>query len=105
MARYKVVDLSPKFLVVDLEKQLLSGSFAFAVHPSWRTTSIFPVLMRTTRMTKQAPRSSHRECCSKSSRAPTLKAWSAARHRTPMPQTRRVTSRDHWAVQSLPAPS
>ena len=32
MARYKVVDLSPKFLVVDLEKQLLPGSFAHAVH-------------------------------------------------------------------------
>ena len=32
MARYKVVDLSPKFLAVDLEKQLLPGSFAHAVH-------------------------------------------------------------------------
>ena len=32
MARYKVVDLSPKFLVVDLKKQLLPGSFAHAVH-------------------------------------------------------------------------
>ncbi len=32
MARYKVVDLSPKFLVVDLEKQLLPGSSAHAVY-------------------------------------------------------------------------
>ena len=32
MARYKVVDLSPRFLAVDLEKQLLPGSFAHAVH-------------------------------------------------------------------------
>ena len=32
MAPYKVVDLSPKFLVVDLEKQLLPSSFAHAVH-------------------------------------------------------------------------
>ena len=26
MARYKVIDLSPRFLAVDLEKQLLPGS-------------------------------------------------------------------------------
>ena len=32
MARYKVVDLSPRFLAVDLEKQLLPGSLAHAVH-------------------------------------------------------------------------
>ena len=32
MARYKLVDLSPRFLAVDLEKQLLPGSFAHAVH-------------------------------------------------------------------------
>ena len=32
MARYKPVDLSPRFLAVDLEKQLLPGSFAHAVH-------------------------------------------------------------------------
>ncbi len=32
MARYKIVDLSPRFLAVDLEKQLLPGSFAHVVH-------------------------------------------------------------------------
>lgn len=32
MARYKPVDLCPRFLAVDLEKQLLPGSFAHAVH-------------------------------------------------------------------------
>jgi len=32
MARYKAVDLSPRFLAVDLEKQLLPGSFSHAVH-------------------------------------------------------------------------
>jgi transposase len=32
MARYKAIDLSPRFLAVDLEKQLLPGSFAYAVH-------------------------------------------------------------------------
>jgi len=32
MVRYKHVDLSPRFLAVDLEKQLLPGSFAYAVH-------------------------------------------------------------------------
>lgn len=32
MARYKAIDLSPRFLAVDLEKQLLPGSFAHAVH-------------------------------------------------------------------------
>ena len=32
MARYKAVDLSPRFLAVDLEKQLLPGGFAHAVH-------------------------------------------------------------------------
>ncbi len=32
MARYKVVDLSPKFLAVDLEKPLLPSSFSHTVH-------------------------------------------------------------------------
>ena len=32
MARYKMIDLSPRFLAVDLERQLLPGSFAHAVH-------------------------------------------------------------------------
>jgi len=32
MARYKTIDLSPRFLAVDLEKQLLPGSFVHAVH-------------------------------------------------------------------------
>jgi transposase len=32
MARYKTIDLSPRFLAVDLEKQILPGSFAHAVH-------------------------------------------------------------------------
>lgn len=32
MARYKVIDTSPRFLAVDLEKQLLPGSFEHAVH-------------------------------------------------------------------------
>ena len=32
MARYKMIDLSLRFLAVDLEKQLLPGSFAHAVH-------------------------------------------------------------------------
>ncbi|MBK9217217.1 MAG: IS1182 family transposase [Uliginosibacterium sp.] len=32
MARYKHIDTSPRFLSVDLEKQLLPGSFAHAVH-------------------------------------------------------------------------
>ena len=32
MARYKTIDTSPRFLAVDLEKQLLPGSFAHAVH-------------------------------------------------------------------------
>jgi transposase len=32
MARYKTIDLSPRFLAVDLHKQLLPGSFAHAVH-------------------------------------------------------------------------
>ena len=32
MARYKTIDLNPRFLAVDFEKQLLPGSFAHAVH-------------------------------------------------------------------------
>lgn len=32
MARYKQIDTSPRFLAVDLEKQLLPGSFEHAVH-------------------------------------------------------------------------
>ncbi len=32
MARYKLIDTNPRFLAVDLEKQLLPGSFEYAVH-------------------------------------------------------------------------
>lgn len=32
MARYKWIDTSPRFLAVDLAKQLLPGSFEHAVH-------------------------------------------------------------------------
>ncbi|WP_374341530.1 hypothetical protein [Azonexus sp.] len=32
MARYKTIDTSPRFLAVDLAKQLLPGSFAHAVN-------------------------------------------------------------------------
>ena len=32
MARYKIVDMSPRPLSVDLEAQLVPGSFAHAVH-------------------------------------------------------------------------
>ena len=32
MARHKTIDTSPRFLAVDLEKQLLPGSFEYAVH-------------------------------------------------------------------------
>ena len=32
MARYKAIDTSPRFLAVDLKKQLLPGSFEYAVH-------------------------------------------------------------------------
>ena len=32
MARYKHIDTSPRLLAVDLERQLLPGSFAHAVH-------------------------------------------------------------------------
>ena len=32
MAHYKAIDTSPRFLAVDLEKQLLPGSFEYAVH-------------------------------------------------------------------------
>lgn len=32
MARYKAIDTSPRFLAVDLEKQLMPGSFEYAVH-------------------------------------------------------------------------
>jgi transposase len=32
MARYKVIDTSPRFLAVDLDKQLLPGTFEHAIH-------------------------------------------------------------------------
>lgn len=32
MARYKWIDTTPRFLAVDLAKQLLPGSFEHAVH-------------------------------------------------------------------------
>ncbi len=32
MARYKVIDSSPRFLAVDLQRQLLSGTFELALN-------------------------------------------------------------------------
>ena len=32
MARYKHIDISPRFLAVDLERQLLPGTFEHALH-------------------------------------------------------------------------
>lgn len=32
MARYKHIDTSPRFLAVDLERQLLPGTFEHALH-------------------------------------------------------------------------
>jgi hypothetical protein len=32
MARYKHIDTSPRFIVVDLERQLLPGTFEHALH-------------------------------------------------------------------------
>jgi hypothetical protein len=32
MARYKPIDTSPRFLAVDLERQLLPGTFEHALH-------------------------------------------------------------------------
>ena len=32
MARYKVIDASPRFIAVDRQRQLMPGSFAHAVH-------------------------------------------------------------------------
>lgn len=32
MARYKTVDTSPRFLAVDLERQLVAGTFEHALH-------------------------------------------------------------------------
>ena len=32
MARHKAIDICPRYLAVDLEKQLLPGSFEDAVH-------------------------------------------------------------------------
>ena len=39
MARYKAIDTSPRFLAVDLEKQLLPGSFEHAVRSFWAVGS------------------------------------------------------------------
>lgn len=32
MARYKHIDTSPRFLAVDLQKQLMAGSFEYALN-------------------------------------------------------------------------
>jgi len=39
MARYKVIDTSPRFLAVDLEKQLLAGSFEHAMRSAHKARS------------------------------------------------------------------
>ena len=37
MARYKQIDMSSRFLAVDLSRQILPGSFEFTLIPSHRS--------------------------------------------------------------------
>ncbi len=37
MARYKAIDTSPRFLAIDLERQLLPGTFEHAIHTTRST--------------------------------------------------------------------
>ena len=100
MARYKPVDLSPRFLAVDLEKQRLRGSFSMPDITSWRTTSICRVLTPATATTPPAPRPTRRGCCSRSSCAaipppplhhPSRLRLRSGRRRCPPPGERRST--------------
>lgn len=78
MARYKTIDLSPRFLAVDLAKQLLPGSFAHAVHHLLDhdfDLSSFDVRYRNDETGASAYPPGG---CLRSSSAPTPKAWSAA---------------------------
>lgn len=65
MARYKHIDISPRFLAVDLEKQVLPGSFAHAFITCWIMTWICLASMPGTISTPWAPRRCHPACCSK----------------------------------------
>ena len=62
MARYKPIDTSPRFLAVDLHKQLLPGSLAHAVD---HLLLIYPVSMRAIETMPLAPAPIRRACCSR----------------------------------------
>jgi len=79
MARYKPIDTSPRFIAVDLERQLLPGSFEHALnHLIDHELDLTDFDARYRNDLTGAPRPGRRECCSKSSCSPTAKASSAA---------------------------
>ena len=78
MARYKHIDTGPRLLAVDLERQLLAGSFAHAVHDLLDHDLISPALMPVTATMRWARRPIRPGCRSKSSCAPMPKVWSVA---------------------------
>ncbi len=56
MARYKTIDLSPRFLAVDLERSNSSPAVLPMLSITCSITTLtFPVLMRVTVTTKRAP--------------------------------------------------
>jgi hypothetical protein len=55
MARYKDIDTSPRFLAVDLERQLLPGTFEYALNIWWIADSTCRVSMLAIAMTWPVP--------------------------------------------------
>jgi len=77
MARYRHIDTSPRFLAVDLERQLLPGTFEYALNyllDHRLDLSRFDAAIATTR---PVPGPFRRRCCSRSFCSPTARVSSA----------------------------
>jgi len=62
MARYKYIDTNPRFLAVDLARQLVPGTFEHALNHCSTTRSISPPSMRAFTTTRRVPRHIRRRC-------------------------------------------
>lgn len=66
MACYKHIDTSPRFLAVDLRKQLLPGTFEHAHNELLdHELDLSDFDARATATTKPGPRPTRRPCCSR----------------------------------------
>ena len=64
MPRFKAVDYSPRFLAVDLTRQLLPGTFEYALHHLLEHEIDLSEIESRYKNDEVAPRPTRRACCS-----------------------------------------